>query len=57
MPKAVLDIHYEEKDKILYESFIIKLEREGWKQEHISIDCKHGRGKYFYRSMVRRVVK
>lgn len=54
--KVVLDIHYNDDTKELYEAFILKLESEGWVQEHISVDCQHGRGKYYYRSMVRRIV-
>jgi len=55
--KVVLDVHYTDDTKELYEAFILKLENEGWVQEHVSVDCRHGRGGYYYRSMVRRVVR
>ena len=54
--KVVLDVRYDDDIRELYEAFILKLESEGWVQEHVNID-KGGRGRYYYRSMVRRVVE
>lgn len=56
MAKVVLDIIYPESEKDKYEKFILKLENEGWKLEHISVDCRKGRGKYHYRTMLRHVI-
>ncbi len=57
MSKAVLDLNYSDKNKDQYDKFIIKLEEEGWKTENTFIDQQKGRENYYYRTMLRRIVK
>lgn len=56
MAKVVLDLSYSDKDKDIYDKFILKLESEGWEIENTFIDQRKGRGKYYYRTMLRHIV-
>lgn len=55
--KVTLDLSYSDETKPLYDSFISKLQKEGWKLENTFIDQRKGKGNFYYRTMVRRVVK
>ncbi len=57
MEKAVLDLHYTDKTKKKYDSFIANLKKEGWKIESTFIDKRKDVGNYTYRTMIRREVE
>jgi len=57
MEKVSLDLSYNDKDKKEYESFFEQLEEEGWQLENTFIDQRKGKGNYYYRTMIRRIVK
>jgi hypothetical protein len=57
MEKVSLDLSYNDKNKKEYESFFGQLEKEGWKLENTFIDQRKGKGNYYYRTMIRRIVR
>ncbi len=57
MEKVSLDLSYNDKNKKEYELFFEQLEKEGWQLENTFIDQRKGKGNYYYRTMIRRIVR
>lgn len=57
MEKVALDLSYSDKNKNDYDKLIEQLKEEGWKLENTFIDQRKGKGNYYYRTMIRRVVR
>ena len=57
MEKVSLDLLYNDENKKEYELFFEQLEKEGWKLENTFVDQRKGKGNYYYRTMIRRIVR